>query len=144
MDRGAWRATVHGVERVGHDLATKPPLPTGGAVIKNLPANVEDARDMGLILGSGRSSWVGNGNHLQYFYLENPMDRGRLQSTSSQESLKIEHTHTNNRSPQWRPVEFICCISSKKDMWLPSLLLSSLFCDIRMMALQTAWQLRRH
>ena len=25
MDRGAWRATVHGVARVGHDLATKPP-----------------------------------------------------------------------------------------------------------------------
>ena len=23
--RGAWRATVHGVSRVGHDLATKPP-----------------------------------------------------------------------------------------------------------------------
>ena len=22
MDRGAWRATVHGVTRVGHDLAT--------------------------------------------------------------------------------------------------------------------------
>ena len=25
MDRGAWRARVHGVARVGHDLATKPP-----------------------------------------------------------------------------------------------------------------------
>ena len=25
MDRGAWRATVHGVARVRHDLATKPP-----------------------------------------------------------------------------------------------------------------------
>ena len=25
MDRGAWWATVHGVTRVGHDLATKPP-----------------------------------------------------------------------------------------------------------------------
>ena len=25
MDRGAWRATFHGVARVGHDLATKPP-----------------------------------------------------------------------------------------------------------------------
>ena len=25
MDRGAWQATVHGVERVGHDLTTKPP-----------------------------------------------------------------------------------------------------------------------
>ena len=25
MDRGAWQAIVHGVTRVGHDLATKPP-----------------------------------------------------------------------------------------------------------------------
>ena len=23
MDRGAWQATVHGLQRVGHDLATK-------------------------------------------------------------------------------------------------------------------------
>ena len=27
MDSGAWQATVHGVERVGHDLAIKPPPP---------------------------------------------------------------------------------------------------------------------
>ena len=27
MDRGGWQATVHGVARVGHDLATKPPPP---------------------------------------------------------------------------------------------------------------------
>ena len=27
MDRGAWWAIVHGVPRVGHDLATKPPAP---------------------------------------------------------------------------------------------------------------------
>ena len=27
MDRGAWQATVHGVTRVGQDLATKPPPP---------------------------------------------------------------------------------------------------------------------
>ena len=25
MDRGAWWATVHGVTRVGYNLATKPP-----------------------------------------------------------------------------------------------------------------------
>ena len=25
VDRGAWQATVHGIARVGHDLATKPP-----------------------------------------------------------------------------------------------------------------------
>ena len=24
-DKGAWRATVHGIAGVGHDLATKPP-----------------------------------------------------------------------------------------------------------------------
>ena len=31
MDRGAWQATVHGVTRVGHNLATKlpPPPPLG-------------------------------------------------------------------------------------------------------------------
>ena len=25
MDRGVWRATVHGIARVGHNLVTKPP-----------------------------------------------------------------------------------------------------------------------
>ena len=29
MDRGSWWATVHGIARVGHDLATKPPPPKG-------------------------------------------------------------------------------------------------------------------
>ena len=28
MDRGAWQATVHGIARVGHNLATKPPPPS--------------------------------------------------------------------------------------------------------------------
>ena len=31
----------------------------GDSVVKNLPANAGDARDLGLILGSGRSSGVG-------------------------------------------------------------------------------------
>ena len=25
MDRGTWKATVHGVARIGHNLASKPP-----------------------------------------------------------------------------------------------------------------------
>jgi len=36
-------------------------------VVKNLPASSEDARDAGLILGTGRSPEEGNGNPLQYF-----------------------------------------------------------------------------
>ena len=27
MDRGAWPAKVHGIAKVRHDLATKPPAP---------------------------------------------------------------------------------------------------------------------
>ena len=48
----------------------------GGAVVKNPPANVGDARDTGSIPGWGRSPGEGNGNPLQYFCLENSMDRG--------------------------------------------------------------------
>ena len=35
-----------------------------------------NAGDLGLIPGLGRSPGEGNGNLLQYSYLENPMDRG--------------------------------------------------------------------
>ena len=45
-------------------------------VVKNLPANVGDARDSDSIPGSGRSPGVGSGKPLQYSCLENPMDRG--------------------------------------------------------------------
>ena len=47
-------------------------------MVKNLPARLTqgDAREVGLIPGSGRSRGVGNGNPLQYACLENPMDRG--------------------------------------------------------------------
>ena len=38
----------------------------GGRVVKNPPAIAGDARDTGLIPGSGRSSGGGNGNPLQY------------------------------------------------------------------------------
>ena len=49
--------------------------------IKNLPANVGDVSDMGLIPGLGRSLGGGDGNPLQYSCLENPMERGALQVT---------------------------------------------------------------
>ena len=41
-------------------------------MVKNLSAN---EGDMGSIPGLGRSPGEGNGNPLQYSYLENPMDR---------------------------------------------------------------------
>ena len=48
----------------------------GGTVVKNLPVKAGYARDTVLISGSGRSPGVENGNPLQYFCLENSMDRG--------------------------------------------------------------------
>ena len=45
-------------------------------VVKNLPANAGDARDVDLIPGWGRSPGGGQSNTLQYSCLENPMDRG--------------------------------------------------------------------
>ena len=50
-------------------------------VVKNLPATAGNARDMGLIPGSGRSPGEGNGNPLQYSCLENPMDRAAWRAT---------------------------------------------------------------
>ena len=45
-------------------------------LVKNLPANEGDTRDVSLIPGSGRSPGEGNGNPLQYSCLKNSMDRG--------------------------------------------------------------------
>jgi len=47
-------------------------------VVKDPPTHAEDT---GSIPGSGRSPGEGNGNTLQYFQLENPMDRGAWRAT---------------------------------------------------------------
>ena len=65
-------------------IAEQIPLPgytTLGAsqvvlVVKNLPVNAGDVRNMDLIPGSGRSPGEGQGNSPQYSCLENPMERG--------------------------------------------------------------------
>ena len=48
-------------------------LSTGGPEVKASDCN---AGDLGSIPGSGRSPGEGNDNPLQYYCLENPMDRG--------------------------------------------------------------------
>ena len=47
-------------------------------VVKNPLANAGDARDEGLIPGSGRSPGKGNGATVQYSWLENSTDKGSL------------------------------------------------------------------
>ena len=55
--------------------------------VKNLPASAVDADS---IPGSGRCSGVGSGNLLQYFCLENSMDR-RAWWTAVHGITRVEH-----------------------------------------------------
>ena len=58
-----------------------------GVSVKESEAGIESAcnagatGDLGLIPGLGRSLGGGNGNPLQYSWLENPMDRGAWWAT---------------------------------------------------------------
>ena len=85
---------------------------SGGSMVKNLPANVED---VGLIPGSGRSPREGNGNPLHYSCLENSMDRGAWWSTVHGVTktgtrlsnwTHIQSVQTNDLNPVFLPGEF--------------------------------------
>ena len=85
MDRGTWRATVHGITEsdttwwLNHhhhiDMHASVYLLWASQValvVKNLLAKAGDVRDAGSVPGSGRSPGGGHGNPLQYSCLENP------------------------------------------------------------------------
>ena len=63
--------------------------------VKNLLANAGDAKDAGLIPGSGRAPGVGHGNALQYSFLGNSTDRGAWRATSMW-SQRIRHNWAGN------------------------------------------------
>ena len=65
-------------------------------MVKNLPADARNAKDVGFIPGSGRFPGGGNDNPFQYSCVENAMDRGAWQATVhgvAKESDTPEHTH---------------------------------------------------
>ena len=68
----------------------------GGSVVQNPPAN---PGDVGSVRGSGRSPGGGNGNPLQYFCLENPMDRGAWWLQSMQ--LQKRQTCLSTYATKW-------------------------------------------
>ena len=73
----------------------------GGSVVKNLPANSEDARDTGSIPWLGRSSGIGKNNTLQYSCQENSMGIGTWKTIVheiTKESHVTEHTHIDTHT----------------------------------------------
>ena len=65
-------------------------------MVKNLPANTEDIKDLGSIPGLGRFPGVGNGNPLQYSFLENSMDRGAWWTTAPGVPKELDMTKQLN------------------------------------------------
>ena len=67
------------MQEIGNRLGTCRKASRVALVVKNLPANAGDTKDVGSIPGLGRSPGEGHGNPLQYSCLENSMDRGAWQ-----------------------------------------------------------------
>ena len=67
-------------------------------VVKNLPANAGDTRDLSSIPGSGRSPGGGHDNLLQYSCLENFMDRGSwravVHGVTASDTTEDEHKYS--------------------------------------------------
>ena len=76
----------------------------GGAVVKNLPANLKDIGDEDSIPESVRSPGVGNGNPSQYSCLENSTDSSLWWATvhgvtkNWAQLSNLEHTHRHTHT----------------------------------------------
>ena len=91
-------------------------------MVKNMPVNAGDVRDMGLNPGSGRSPGGGHGNPLQYSCLENPHGQRslvgyspwRCKGSDMTKATEHTHTHTHTRTDALRQHEkeglatFVC------------------------------------
>ena len=68
-------------------------------MVKNLPANAGDTRDMGSIPGLGRSPGGGNGDPFQYSLLRISMDRGAwwaiVHGVAESDMTEQPNTHTH-------------------------------------------------
>ena len=82
-------------------------------MVKSPPVNARNARDVGLIPGSGRPPGEGNGNPLQYSCLENPMDRGAWQAMVPGVAKRVGHNLLTKQKQQ----------SDKKDSFTRSLVI---------------------
>ena len=72
-------------------------------LVKKPPSSAGDARDVGWILGSGRSPGGEHGNLLQYYCLENSTDRGAWQGLQFMASQRVR-----------RDSAFTGCLSIRK------------------------------
>ena len=103
----------------------------GAVVVKNLPANARDVRDLDFIPGSRRSPGGGHGNPLQYSCLENPMDReawwapvhGVANSQTHWSDWlhnKAHILHHRKQAGSWAWILLITLLGRRLQLWLIS------------------------
>ena len=94
-------------------------------VVKNLPANEGDARDVGLIPESGRFPGVINGNLLQYFFpgtfhgqrsLVGYSPRGHKELDMTKHVRAHTHTHTHLFAGWSQPRYLRLCLTQSADL----------------------------
>ena len=105
-------------------------------VVKNLPANEADIRDVASVAESGRSPGGGHGNPFHYSCLENPRGQRTLAGYSPwspKESDMTERQRTHKPSPEPPTLGFLV-INSKY---------SSFRVHMRLSGKESAWQCRR-
>ena len=91
-------------------------------MVKNLPANAGDIRDVGLIPRLGRSPGEGHNNPLQYSCLGNPMDRVAWWATVH--GITKSQTQLSNLAAAAAANFFIhSCISQENSFFSLSLLI---------------------
>ena len=84
-------------------------------MVKNLPANAGDIRDVGLIPGSGKSPGGGHGNPIQNSSLENPKGRGawramvhRVAESDMMKRLSLAHNYTGLERSLFENKIYLC------------------------------------
>ena len=93
----------------------------GSSVDKESACKFRRHRRPGLIPGSGRSPGEGNGNPLQYFCLENPMDKGAWWATvhgghkelDTTQVTEYTHMHQWSNGDYFRKVDSLVEVSQK-------------------------------
>ena len=126
MDREAWRAVVHGVAKSWTWLSDWTELNRNGGLLRWYSGKeptwlCRRCKRRGFDFRVGKIPGVGNGNPLQYFCLDNPVDRVVWQATvhgGGQESKMTEqlrvHMHVQQR---WQHLLFLIGLLCSSNFW---------------------------
>ena len=96
-------------------------------LVKSLPANAGESRDVGLIPESGGSPGEGNGNPVQYFCLGNLRERGAWKATvhgaqKVRHNQALSHTHgLFGGFPGGSDSKQAAAMEEMQEMWVQSL-----------------------